>query len=189
MEKAPAITHQDKWHQPAANPQTPSKTEVTAIGADGCGSGCSIVGIRCNRMPMPVSLADLLPTRPGTHPAASCSTASSSTRRRRLTSTRPREGRSSTARRQERRPEHADRLRQVAGSVGDALPRARAARLYVPHQGPRQREVDGAVPGSARTRWGSTGDATVNRDAPILCCTPGPRQHRAARRPRRGLRR
>ena len=50
--------------------------------------------------------------------------------------------------------------------------RGRALRLHVPDQGAGQREVAGAVP---RVRPGkrraATGDATVNRDAPILCCT------------------
>ena len=65
---------------------------------------------------------------------------------------------------------------QDAGGLRAALrlPRARAPlRLHLPDQGARQREVDGALPRARarRTSGLSTGDATVNRDAPVLCCT------------------
>ena len=67
-------------------------------------------------------------------------------------------------------------LGQVAGRLGAALRRARprpALDLHLPDQGARQREVDGAVPRARarERRASSTGDATVNRDAPVLCCT------------------
>ena len=98
------------------------------------------------------------------------------------------------ARRQERHPEHADRLRQVARRVRDALrlARARAAgRLHLPDQGARQREVDGAVP---RVRPGSGRPLDRRRDGQPRRADPllhgrGPRQHRAARRRRRRLQR
>ncbi len=85
-------------------------------------------------------------------------------------------GHAGAARRQERHPQHADRLGEVARRVGHALRGARpgrALRLHLPDQGAGQREVDGPVP-RVRTRErraSRTGDATVNRDAPILCCT------------------
>ena len=98
------------------------------------------------------------------------------------------------ARRQERHPEHADRLRQVARRVGDALRRARARaarRLHLPDQGAGQREVDGAVP---RVRPGPRRPLDRRRDrqprrADPLLHRRGPRQHRAARRRRRRRRR
>ena len=101
------------------------------------------------------------------------------------------------ARGQERHPEHADRLGQVAGRVRDACSRRwRAA--SAPSTPARSRRW------STRSGWRSaassgpdhvglsTGDATVNRDAPILCCTAevlaniALREGRRRRRRRRG---
>ena len=54
-----------------------------------------------------------------------------------------------------------------------ALARGPALRLHLPDQGAGEREVAGALcrefgPENVGL---STGDASVNRDAPILCCT------------------
>ena len=73
----------------------------------------------------------------------------------------------------------------VASAAPLRRPRPRAAlRLHLAHQGPRQREVDGAVPRDGAENVGlSTGDATVNRERahPVLH-GGGAGQHRAARR-------
>ena len=80
------------------------------------------------------------------------------------------------ARGQERHPEHADRLRQIAGRVGDASSRRSRAGQRAVYTCPIKALVNEKWMALCR-EFGpdsvglSTGDATVNRDAPILCCT------------------
>ena len=124
----------------------------------------------------PPSATSCQPT--GTCRATRCSTASSTTSPTEGPDALPGAGRGHprAARRAERHPQHADRLGQVARRVGDALRRARA-RASAPSTPARSRRWSTrsgwrCAASSARSSVGlSTGDATVNRDAPILCCT------------------
>ena len=104
----------------------------------------------------------------------------------------PGRGHPRAARGQERRSEHADRLRQVAGRVGDAVRLAgagAAGRLHLPDQGAGQRTVDGAVP---RVRSGPGRPLDRRRDRQSRRADPllhrrGAGQHRAAPGRRRRL--
>ena len=77
---------------------------------------------------------------------------------------------------QTRRAQHADRLRQVAGRDGAALQGARRGADVVLHVARSRRwSARSSSPSaacSAPERVGMlTGDASINRDAPIVCCT------------------